>query len=116
MPRAWSFVSVLLPQSRMMRPGCFETTVASTVSAQSSSAAAPSATCVRSKYDVVARPQLGDAGLSGAEAQRRRRADRDLVERDLDDELGPHVHDVIRRVPISSSWKPLGLPRRAARR
>ena len=50
MPRAWSLVSVLLPQSRMMRSADgFDTTVAITVSAQSSSVAAPSATCVRSK-------------------------------------------------------------------
>ena len=49
-PRAPSLVSVLLPLSRMMRSGAgLLTTVASTVSAQSSSVAAPSATCVRSK-------------------------------------------------------------------
>ena len=49
-PRAPSLVSVLLPLSKITRSGAgLLTTVASTVSAQSSIVAAPSATCVRSK-------------------------------------------------------------------
>ena len=60
----------------------FETTVASTVSAQSSSDARAERDLGAIEVDVVAGPQLGEAGLAGAEAQRRRRADRELVERD----------------------------------
>ena len=77
-----SFVSVLLPQSRMMRPRMLrdhrrhhrQRAVVERGGAERDLGAI--------EVDVVAGPQLGDAGLAGAEAQRRRRADRDLVERD----------------------------------
>ena len=52
------------------------------MSAQSSSVAGAERDLRPIEVDVVARPQLGHALLAGAEAQRRRRADRDLVERD----------------------------------
>ena len=83
MPRARSLVSVFEPQSRMMRSAAgFDTTVASTVSAQSPIYGCAERELRAVEVDVVAGTQLGHALLAGAEAQRRRRADRQLLEGD----------------------------------
>ena len=72
-----------MPLSRMMRSAAgLLTTVAMTVSAQSSSARRAEADLGAVVVDVVAGPQLGDARLRDAEAGRRRGADADLVDGD----------------------------------
>ena len=103
-PRTTSFVSVLLPQSRITRSAAGRlTTRASTVRAQSSQAGGAERDLHAVVVDVVAGPQLGEPVELQAEARRRRRADADFLAR--------HAERSRRRPPASSSVAPR--PRRS---